>query len=82
MALLSPSKASKFNHIFLHSLVSENDKNVPLIVFHFHIKEIRGTYLSFFFQKEKFQGFISEILKVGEKFTFYNSLGTTKLSGV
>ena len=43
--------------------------------------EIRGTQ---FFQKRRFQGFISEILRVvgplGEKFTFLNSLGTTKIS--
>ena len=44
--------------------------------------EVRGTYLVF--QKRRFQGFISEILRVvgplGEKFTFLNSLGTTKIS--
>ena len=82
MALLSSFKASKFNHIFLHSLVSENDKNVPLIVFHFHMKLSKRNTLKFFFQKRRFQGFMSEILTMGEKFTFYNSLGTTKLSGV
>ena len=42
----------------------------------------RGTYLVF--QKRRFQGFISEILRVVgplvEKFTFFNSLGTTKIS--
>ena len=41
--------------------------------------EVRGT-----FQKRRFQGFISENLRVvgplGEKFTFLNSLGTTKIS--
>ena len=44
--------------------------------------EVRGTYLVF--QKRRFQGFISEILRVigplGEKFTFLNSLGATKIS--
>ena len=44
--------------------------------------EVRGTYLVF--SKEENQGFISEILRVvgplGEKFTFLNSLGTTKIS--
>ena len=44
--------------------------------------EVRGTYLVL--QKRRFQGFISEILRVvgplGEKFTFLNSLGTTKIS--
>ena len=44
--------------------------------------EARGTHLVF--QKRRFQGFISEILRVvrllGEKFTFFNSLGTTKIS--
>ena len=43
--------------------------------------EVRGTQ---FFQKRRSQGFISEILKVigllGEKLTFFNSLGTTKIS--
>ena len=40
MALRSPSKASKFiySFIFFHSLMSENDKNVPLIVCDFHTK--------------------------------------------
>ena len=45
--------------------------------------EVRGTYLVFF-QKRRFQGFISENLRVvgplGEKFTFLNTLGTTKIS--
>ena len=40
--------------------------------------EVRGAHL------RKFQGFISEILRVvgllGEKFTFFNSLRTTKIS--
>ena len=44
--------------------------------------EVRGTYLVF--QKRRFQGFISEILRVvgplGEQFTFLNSLGTAKIS--
>ena len=47
--------------------------------------EVRGNILSFF-QKRRFQGFISEILRVvgllGEKFTFLNSLGTTKFPRV
>ena len=46
--------------------------------------EVRGTYLVVFFFKWRFQGFISEIFRVvgplGEKFTFLNSLGTTKIS--
>ena len=61
--------------------MSENDKNVPIVICHFHkICGKRGTL----FQKRRFQGFISEILRVvgllGEKFTFFNSLGTTKIS--
>ena len=44
--------------------------------------EVRGTHLVF--SKRRFQGFISEILRVigslGEKFTFLNSHGTTKIS--
>ena len=45
--------------------------------------EVRGTHLVFF-KKRRFQGLISEILRVvgllGEKFTFFNSLGTIKIS--
>ena len=46
--------------------------------------EVRGTHLVYS-QKQRFQGFISEILRVvgllGEKFIFFfNSLGTTKIS--
>ena len=36
MALQSPSKVSEFNHLFIHSLMSENDRNVSLIVCDFH----------------------------------------------
>ena len=72
--------------MFIHSLMSENDRNVPLIVVTFTISEVRGTSgedtLSLF-QKRSFQDFTSEILRVvgllGEKFTFVNSLGTTKI---
>ena len=43
--------------------MSENGKNVPLIVCDFHTKyKVRGTHLVF--QKMRFQGFISEILRV------------------
>ena len=38
--------------------------------------EVRGTHLVF--QKRRFQGFISKLL--GEKFTLFNFLGTTKIS--
>ena len=44
--------------------------------------EVRGTNLVS--EKRRFQGFISEILRVvsllGEKFTFSNSIGTTNIS--
>ena len=44
--------------------------------------EVRGEHLVF--SKKGFQGFISEILRVAglleEKFTFFNSLETTKIS--
>ena len=44
--------------------------------------EVRGTHLVF--QKRRFQSFISEILRVvgllAGKFTFFSSLGTTKIS--
>ena len=63
--------------------MSENDKNVALAVCDFHTKWDKQDTLSFF-RKRRFQGFISEILRVvrllGEKFTFLNFLGTTKIS--
>ena len=44
--------------------------------------EVRETHLVF--EKRRFQGFISEILRevglLGERFTFFKSLGTTKVS--
>ena len=44
--------------------------------------KVKGTHLVF--QKRRFQSFISESLRVvgllGEKFTFFNSFGTTKIS--
>ena len=50
----------------------------------FSQNEVRGIHLVF--QKRRFQGFRSEILRMvgllGEKFTFFNSLGTTKFPGV
>ena len=53
--------------------MSENDKNVPSIVCDFHTKSGKRDILGFF-QKMRFKGFISEILRVvgplGEKFTF------------
>ena len=45
--------------------MSENDKNVSLIVCEFHMKLGKTDALSwFFFLKRRFQGFISEILRV------------------
>ena len=62
--------------------MSENDKNVPLIVVTFTRNEVRGTHLVSY--NRRFQGFMSELLRVvgllGEKFTFFNSLETTKIS--
>ena len=43
--------------------MSENGKNVSLIVWHFHTKSGKRKTLSFF-QKRRFQSFISEILRV------------------
>ena len=58
----------------------KNDKNVPSIVCDFHTKRGKRDILSFSF----FKSFISELLRVVgplvEKFTFLNSLGTTKIS--
>ena len=65
--------------IIIHSLMSENDKDVPSIVCDFHTKWGKRDKL-----KRRFQGFISEILRVvgplGENFIFLNSFGTTKIS--
>ena len=63
--------------------MSENDKNVPLIVCDFHTRcGERDTV----FQKRRFQGFISEILRavglLGEKVTFSTPLGQPKFPGV
>ena len=65
--------------------MSENGKNVPSIVCDFHTNDKNGTRdILSFFQKRRFQVFISEILRVvgslGEKFTFLNSLETTQIS--
>ena len=65
--------------------MSENDKIVPLIVCDFHRNEVRGAPLVF--QKRRFQGFISELLKVvsllGEKFIFFSTpLRQPKFPGV
>ena len=62
--------------------MSENDKNVLLIVCDFHTKwDKRDTV----FQKRRIQGFMSKIARVvglmGEKFTFF-PLGQPKFSGV
>ena len=35
---LKSFKSIKFNHIFIHSVMSENDKNVHLIILDFHTK--------------------------------------------
>ena len=63
--------------------MSENDKNVPLIVCDFYTKCGKRNTLSFL-QKRRFQGSISEHLRVvgllGEKFTFLNSSETTKIA--
>ena len=66
--------------------MSENVKNVPLIVCDFHTKSGKRDTLSFF-QKRRFQGFISEILRVVgllvEKFIFFSTpLGQLKFPGV
>ena len=62
--------------------MSENDKNVPLIVCDFHTKWGKRDTLSFS-QKKSFKGFISEILRVvgllGKKFIFFSTpLGQPK----
>ena len=71
-----------YSFVFIHSRMSENDKSVPFIVFDFHMKRGKRTHLVF--SKRRFQGFVSEILRVvgllGEKYFFFNSLGTPKIS--
>ena len=37
-----------YSFVFLHSLMSENDKSVPFIVFDFHMKRGKRDTLSFF----------------------------------
>ena len=37
-----------YSFIFIHSVISENDKNVPLIVCDFHTKRGKRDTLSFF----------------------------------
>ena len=46
--------------IFIHSVMSENDKKVPSIIF--TRNEVCGTHLVF--QKRRFQGFIFESLSM------------------
>ena len=67
---MSPFKASKFNQILLHSLVSETDKNVPLIVFHFHMKWSKRNTLTFFFSKEEIARFYIWNFESGRKVHF------------
>ena len=59
--------------------MSENDKNVPLIVCDFYTKSSKRDTVTQLFQKRRFQGFICEILRMigllGEKFTFSTPLG-------
>ena len=37
-----------YSFVFIHSLMSENDKSVPSIVFDFHMKRGKRDTLSFF----------------------------------
>ena len=70
--------------IFIHSLMSENDKNVPSIIRDFRTKwgktdthsllkrrDLKVSYLKFWV-----------LGLLGENFTFFSSLGTTKIPGV
>ena len=72
------SYINSYSLIIIHYLISENDKSVPLIVCDFHSKRGKKNTLSLVK--------LSEILRVvgllGKKFTFFNSLGTTKIPGV
>ena len=57
--LLIHQRSVIYSFIFIHSLMSENDKNVPSIVCDCDLRVVGP---------------------LGEKFTFLNSLGTTKIS--
>ena len=81
MALLSPSKASKLNHIFIHSVMSENDRNMPSIVSDFHTKLGKKDALSC--SEEEISKFNIGNFESGKslerKVHFFNSLETTKI---
>ena len=70
-----------YSFIFIYSVRSEIDKNVHSMHCGFHTRRGRWDTLTFF-QKKRFQGFISEILRVtsllGEKFIVFTSLRTTE----
>ena len=63
----------KYSFIFIHFLMSENDRNVPLIVCDFQTKWSKRDTLS----KEEFPRFHIWNFE-NDKLTFFNSPGTTK----
>ena len=69
-----------YSFIFIHSLMSGNDKNGSFL--NFTQNEVRETHLVF--SKEVISRFhirnFESGRSLGEKFTFFNSLGTTKVS--
>ena len=72
--------------VHIHSMMSENDKTVHLIVHDFHMKRSRYVGYTKVFQKRRFQGFLSEFLRVvslleklEKKFIFFNSLEAIKV---
>ena len=64
--------------------MSENDKSVPFIIVDFHMK--RSKRDTFSFSERRFQGFVSEILRVvgllREKYFFSTHLGHPKFPGM
>ena len=81
---LKSIKIQSYSFVFIHSVMSENDKSVPFIIFDFHMKRGKRTHLVF--SKRRFQGFVSEILRVvgllGEKYFFSTPLGHQKFLGI
>ena len=80
---LKPPKASKFSDKFIHihsSCEGELTKTCIQCTVAFTQKEVGGSYLVF--QKRRFQGFISGILRainlLGEKGFFFQSLEITE----
>ena len=71
-----------YSFTFILSVMSDIDKNIPLVVCGFYRNEVDETHLVF--QKKRLQSFILEELRVvsrlREKFIFLNPFGTNEIS--